>query len=325
MLLGWLGRRRPCSVRKRWGWNLEHLNGKEGASSVHASISFDSKELTSLATNILWPISQPFAIVPCNVREAFLAELYAVLRGDAGGSRVDPDGVFDIAAITAGNRHHDRQAHLASLLEHNRISARQAIEGEGQATQAIALVGIGAGQVHNEIRSRRRDGVRQRSGQQLEVRVVTGPVAQLDVEASSDFVERVVFAAVHAERENALVAGEDRVGPVPLVDIEVHDERASDSAVSLQRAYRDRGVVENAKALAVRRERVVRSARQVHGDPVLRRERRRLERSTGRAVRSLDERRRPGEAEAPFLVRGEATAREAVDIVRGVNEQKIRT
>jgi hypothetical protein len=129
-------------------------------------------------------------------------------------------------------------------------------------------------------------------------------------------VERVVLAAVHAERENALVAGEDRVGPVALVDIEVHDERASDSAVALQRAYRDRGVVENAKALAVRRERVVRSARQVHGDPVLQRERRRLERSTGRAVRSLDERRRPGEAEAPFLVRREATAREAVDIVR---------
>ena len=102
-----------------------------------------------------------------------------------------------------------------------------------------------------------------------------------------------------------LVVREDRVRAVPLMHVEVDDRGALDPAVALQRADGDGDVVEYAEAFAVIRKGVVRSAGEIHRDPVLDRVARRLDRAARGAVRSLDERLGPGESEPPLFVAGQ--------------------
>ena len=79
-------------------------------------------------------------------------------------------------------------------------------------------------------------------------------------------MEWIVLAAVHAEREHALVAGEDLVRPVALVHVEVDDRGARDLPFGLQRADRDCHVVEDAESLATIGEGVMRPSGEVHRD-----------------------------------------------------------
>ena len=84
-------------------------------------------------------------------------------------------------------------------------------------------------------------------------------------------VNGIVPRAVHAERVDARVAGEDGVRAVALVHVEIDDRRARDAPFALQRADRDGDVVEDAESLAVVRERVVRAAGEIDREPVLER------------------------------------------------------
>ena len=101
-----------------------------------------------------------------------------------------------------------------------------------------------------------------------QVRIVAGAVGELDVEAARHTREGIVPRAVHAEGEYPFVAGEDRVGAVPLVHVEVDDRGARDPAFVLQGAHRHRDVVEHAEALAVIGEGVVRAAGEVDREAV---------------------------------------------------------
>ncbi len=170
---------------------------------------------------------------------------------------------------------------------------------------------------------RRGNDSRERAGELAEIVVVARAVGELDVQSAGHFVERIVSSAVHAEREHSLVVGKDCVGAVPLMHVEIDDRRTRHAAFPLQHANRHGDVVEHAKAFAVVGERVVRSAGEVHGDPVRQRVPRRVERAGGRAIRSFDQCLGPGKAEAPHFVGRHLTAREPIDVVRAMDEEQI--
>src|SRR5689334_3619412 len=114
-------------------------------------------------------------------------------------------------------------------------------------------------------------------------------------------VKGVVPAAMHAEGEDAVVAGKDGVRTVPLVDVEVDDGGASHAAAALQASDRDGDVVEDAETLAVVGKGVVCSPGQVHRHAVLERRGRRLAGAANGTEGALDERGRPGKPESAQL------------------------
>ena len=59
--------------------------------------------------------------------------------------------VVDVRAITTGHRHRHRDTALAQRVEDPPVALGQAIEGQLQAAQPIALVRIGAGQVERQV------------------------------------------------------------------------------------------------------------------------------------------------------------------------------
>src|SRR5689334_17717859 len=84
-------------------------------------------------------------------------------------------------------------------------------------------------------------------------------------------MEWIVPATVHAEREDGIVVGEDRVRSIPLMHVQIDDRRATYAVIRLEHPHRDGDVVENAEALAMVRERVVRTAGEVHRKTLLER------------------------------------------------------
>ena len=80
-------------------------------------------------------------------------------------------------------------ADLATLLEHDRVAAREAVEGEREPAEPVVLVRVGAGEIDDEIgapTARTRGRAR---GEQREVLVVAGPSAKLDVETARPLCE----------------------------------------------------------------------------------------------------------------------------------------
>jgi len=185
------------------------------------------------------------------------------------------------------------------------------------------LVRIGAGEIDHQIGARGIDDTRQCLGEQRQICVVAGVVRQLDVEITGDFVKRVVPAAVHAEREDAVIVGEHGVRSVSLVHVEIDDGSTVDQAIALQGANRDRDVIEDAEPFTVRRKGVMRAAGQVHRDAVLQCGARRFVGSTGGAIRPFDQRERPGKAKSSFFIGGQGSMGETVDVIGGVHEQQI--
>jgi len=127
---------------------------------------------------------------------------------------------------------------------------------------------------------------------------------------------------VHAEREHGRVAGEDGVRPVALVHVEVDHHRAADATVPLQHANRDGDIVEHAESLAVIGKRVVRPAGEVHREATLERGGGRLTRPADGAERPLNQRFRPGQADASLFRVGQRSCAHRLDVTLGVNESQ---
>jgi hypothetical protein len=104
--------------------------------------------------------------------------------------------------------------------------------------------------------------------------------------------------------------------------VEIDYRGAFDRASALQGADRDGDVVEDAKPFAVIWKGVMRPTGENHRNAARVRMCRRFKRGAGRAVRSLDERIRPWNAELPLFVTREGAGVETVDVVGGVHEQQ---
>ena len=131
--------------------------------------------------------------------------------------------------------------------------------------------------------------LRQRLAKQREVRAVGGARRHVDVEVGRALAEREVLAAVHREREDVRLVGEDGRGAVALVHVEVDDRHAAHAALAPRPRGRDGQVVEDREARAVAAVRVVRAARAVAREAVPQRQLRRQHRSGHLQLRPLDE------------------------------------
>jgi hypothetical protein len=128
---------------------------------------------------------------------------------------------------------------------------------------------------------------------------------------------------VHAKREHPFVGSENRMRAVALMDVEIDDRRSLDFVVALERANRNRDVVEYAEPLSMRREGVMCAPGEVHRDAMLQRAARRLVGSPRGTVSALDESGRPGKPQSSLLIGREGTGRESIDVVRAVDEQQV--
>jgi hypothetical protein len=127
---------------------------------------------------------------------------------------------------------------------------------------------------------------------------------------------------VDRQREHRIVAGEDPGGAVALVHVEVHDRRAADPRVALERAHRHREIVEIAEALGLVGEGVMEPAADVDADAALERLARRHERAAGSVGVGAHD--LVGERElGPHGARRPARLLEIVEVVGGVREQQL--
>jgi hypothetical protein len=106
---------------------------------------------------------------------------------------------------------------------------------------------------------------------------------------------------VDREGEHRLVAGEDRGGAVALVHVAIDDRDPLQARFALHGAGGDRGVVEDAEALAPVAEGMVRAAGEIRRPPPRQRLARRGQGRAARSPRSLHHALRPGKSDRADL------------------------
>src|SRR4029079_3728898 len=105
-----------------------------------------------------------------------------------------------------------------------------------------------------------------------QVLVISATILELDVERARHLRERVIASTMHAEGEDPIVVGENGVGAVALVNIEVHDDGPIDAPLGLERTDCDGHIVENAEPFAAVGEGVAMNlAGEIHRDAYLER------------------------------------------------------
>ena len=244
------------------------------------------------------------------------------MAGNAGRLDVDADRVLEIPAVAAGDRDRDREADLATELDDEGVPPGETIEGETKPAERVPFVRIGTGEIDDEVGLSACQHRRQVVGKECKKMLIARAVRKLDVEGAGDLVEWVIPAAMHAESEDAIVAGEDGVGPVPLMDVEVDYGSAPYTVSALQASNGDRDVVEDAEPFAVVGKCVMRSSREIHRYAVFERGGRRFAGAADGAKGALDKRGRPGKTEAAELGRIQRAGDEPVDVIGGMHEEK---
>ena len=193
---------------------------------------------------------------------------------------------------------------------------------ERETAQRVLGQRIDSGLVVNDVRPGSLQHPRQVPGEHVQVDVVAGAVGQSEVQARALLAEREVVLAVHAEGEDLGVSCEHRRGAVSLVDVEVHHQRAADAALGLESPDAHRDVVEDAVALAVVRERVVRPPGEVSADALGKRARGGRARAAHGCQRAENELAAPGKAETAQLGLGETVLQHGLHPPRRVHAEE---
>ena len=181
---------------------------------------------------------------------------------------------------------------------------------------------VEAGRDEHELGRERGDRRSDDAVERVEVLRVARPCAERDVERRLGLVVRAAAAGierplVERDEEDAVVVPEDRLGPVPVMDVPVDDRHALEPELALGDARRDGDVVEDAEAHRAPGERVV--ARRPHEREAA--AQRRLDRRARRERRSLV-RRLGAERVAVEPDRRVAVANQ-LDVLGGVAQEKL--
>jgi hypothetical protein len=208
------------------------------------------------------------------------------VRGGEDGVHVDLDGVCYVASVAAGEGDGDGDAPLrcapflrqgpsflrasrqggkssSDLPEDEGVAPAEAIHGESEATELVFAVGVGAGDIEDEIGVEFSEGAREVRVEDGEIVFVTDAVGEIGVEIRGRLRFGVIVFLVDGKSEDGGIAGEDGGGAVALMDVGVNDHGGLDGAVGLQAANGDGDVVDDAEAFAVIGKSVVKAAAEV--------------------------------------------------------------
>jgi hypothetical protein len=202
--------------------------------------------------------------------------------------------------------------------EHDGVAPPQTGHRQSHASQSIALVRIGAGEIEDQIGRCGQHAIQGRL-QLPEIPRIVDAVGQRHIEVAALLVERIVAGPVHRTGEHTWVVGEDRRRPVALMHVEVDHRHLADPSGLEQRHRRHRDVVEHAIPFTAIAESVMRAAGQVGRDAIPERGACRRECPTDRPARPFNHLRRPRETDAPLLLGGQPAVAHARHVVGGVD------
>ncbi len=136
---------------------------------------------------------------------------------------MDGDGVVDGLGIAASHGQRDRNAACATGLQYAPVACFQPGKAQVEAPQAVAGIGVGAGEVDDQIGLAARQRFFQPGVECGEIGIIAGAIRQFDIEVAAFFLEGKIAGAVDREGEDAVVAVEDGSGAVALMDVAVDD------------------------------------------------------------------------------------------------------
>ena len=106
------------------------------------------------------------------------------------------------------------------------VAFGEAGEAQRQPAEAVVVVGVGAGQIDDEIGAGEVEGGVEAVVELQQVGIVVAAVWQFDVEIAGFLLEGKITGAVDGEGENTVVAAQDAGGAVALMDIAIDDQDA---------------------------------------------------------------------------------------------------
>ena len=107
----------------------------------------------------------------------------SVRRGhDRRGRRVDVDRVVDVAGVAAGEDHDDGDTGAAQAVDDQLVACAQAGLGQGQASEAVALERVGAGEIEGDVGVALAQPGVEGFVERPQVVAVAGPGREVDVE-----------------------------------------------------------------------------------------------------------------------------------------------
>jgi hypothetical protein len=186
-------------------------------------------------------------------------------------------------------------------------------------------VRIGAGQIDDQPGSEAMIELRKRGLQRMQVLGVAAAIGQFDIQVAGFLAKGEVPRAVQRQREDRVIAAKDTSGAVALMHVQIHDrdlQRCThgSAALRLQQARCNRSVVEDAKAAALVRRRVVRAAGNVGGDTFAQRRAAGCDGRADRSARAFDHRGAPWKPDLAHGLRIDGTIADGAHVGWAVNQ-----
>ena len=233
---------------------------------------------------------------------------------------MDGDGVFDAAGVAAGEGNDDGDPAAHGGSKDGFVAGEESGEGEVEAAELIVVVGVGAGDVEDDIGGEGGEGAFDGGCEDGEVLFVADAVGEGEVEVGGRFDRGVVVLLVDGEGEDGGVGGEDGGGAVAVVDVGIDDHGAGNQAFGLEGADGDGNVVEGTEAFAVVGEGVMEAAADVVGGVVGEGEAGGEEGAAGGEEKAVSHGGAPGDFEGLELARGEGAVAKGGGPGGGVDE-----
>lgn len=231
---------------------------------------------------------------------------------------MDAYRVVDLPCIPAGHGEGHGQAVLPAAFEHPAVPFGQPCESQRQPPEAVVPVGVGAGQVDDEVGAGAVEGGAETPVEAGEVGAIAAAVGKLDVEVAFRLGKREVAGAVDGEGVDAVVAGQDGGGAVALMHVAIDHQHPADAALGLQGAGGDGGVVEDAEAFPPVPVGMVGAARQVGGDAIGQGGPAGAQGGAGGAAGAFDHGGAPGKTDGFLFPLAQTPGGDAPDVVRVV-------
>jgi hypothetical protein len=178
---------------------------------------------------------------------------------------VNGDGILNAASVSTGDGCHDRNATAVGGAKNEFVARSQTVERESEAAEHVILVGIGAGDVKNDVRLESGESCFEGRAEDHEILDVFDSVVEREVAVRRRLDEWVVVSLVDVESEDCGVRGEDGGGSIALVHVGIDNHCMVNDSLRLQRANRDGNIIDGAEPLPMVRKSVVVATAKVAG------------------------------------------------------------
>ncbi len=245
------------------------------------------------------------------------------LNGEPDGLEVDSDGIVRIDGISTGEGQDQGAIDLFCPLENHSVTTGKTLEGEAQTTELIEAVGIGPGEVIDDIGLKPRTDGFEGSVEMFKIHFIIGTIGEANIKVTGGFYGGVIVFLMDGKREDIGVILEDKCATLSMMDVEVNEEGSPKGFFELAFTDGDGDVVEHTESFPVIGEGMMESAADMDSESTLAGDLGSEHGSTAHDFHGFHDRGRPWDFHDHDFRLGEAALFNFIDVSWGMDEEEV--